>query len=370
MGEDKKVYVAEALCSGCGICIKKCPFDALKIVNLPDQLQSDHTHRFGSNAFVLFRMPTLKQGSVVGLLGRNGMGKSTVLRILSGEIIPNLGNYIEPPTKEEVKNEYAGQPMYDYLDALYSQKIQIVYKPQYVDNIHKVVKGTVGEVLKKLDQRNIFEKIVKDLEIDHLLDRSLDILSGGELQRFAIAASVIRDAKAYLFDEPSSHLDVYQRIKVAKVIRSLIAADKMVVVAEHDLAILDYMSDDIFLLYGEPDVYGIVSHVHTVREGINIYINGYIPDENIRFRELPIVFHDKPPNISKGMTRPLLEWSDLKKNFTNFQLNVEKGKIGIGEVVGILGMNGTGKTTFIKMLAGIEKPDEGAVSNPTLKISY
>ena len=370
IGDDGKAYVAEVICSGCGICVKKCPFDALRIVNLPDELKTDHTHRFGPNAFTLYRLPTLKQGSVVGLLGRNGMGKSTIIRILSGEIVPNLGNSMEPPTKQQVEENYAGQPMYDYLDALYGGRIQVVHKPQYVDRIPKVVKGTVGEVLRRFDQRGMLEQVAKELELEYLMDRQLDVLSGGELQRVAIATTVLRDAKVYLFDEPSSHLDIYQRTKAAKVIRSLVDIDKMVVAAEHDLAILDYMSDDVFLLYGEPDVYGIVSRIHTVREGINIYINGYIPDENIRFRESPIKVHDKPPNIDMGRTRPLLKWSELKKRYGGFSLDVEAGKIGIGEVVGILGMNGVGKTTFIKMLAGVEQPDEGAVSNPTLKVSY
>ncbi len=370
IGDDGKAYVAEMICSGCGICVKKCPFDALRIVNLPDELKTDHTHRFGPNAFTLYRLPTLKQGSVVGLLGRNGIGKSTILRILSGELIPNLGNYMEPPTKEEVKENYAGQPMYDYLDALYGGTMQVVLKPQYVDKIPKIIKGTVGEVLKRLDQRGVMEQVAKDLELEYLMDRPLDVLSGGELQRVAIATAVLRDAKVYLFDEPSSHLDIYQRTKAARVIRGLVDAEKMVVAAEHDLAVLDYMSDDVFLLYGEPDVYGIVSHIHTVREGINIYITGYIPDENIRFRETPIIFHDKPPNVDRTRARTLLQWSELKKKYGGFSLDVEAGKIGVGEVVGILGMNGIGKTTFIKMLAGVEQPDEGSVNNPTLKVSY
>lgn len=370
MGEDGKAYVAEMICSGCGICVKKCPFDALRIVNLPDELKTDHTHRFGPNAFTLYRLPTLKQGSVVGLLGRNGIGKSTILRILSGEMVPNLGKYLEPPTRDEVKENYAGRPMYDYLEALYGGRMQVVHKPQYVDKIPKVVKGTVGEVLKRLDQRGLAAQVAKDLELEHLMDRTLDVLSGGELQRVAIATAVLRDAKVYLFDEPSSHLDIYQRTKAARVIRSLVEADKMVVAAEHDLAVLDYMSDDIFLLYGEPDVYGIVSKIHSVREGINIYINGYIPDENIRFREQPIIFHDKPPNPERKGSRPLLQWTELKKRYGGFSLDVEAGRIGVGDVVGILGMNGIGKTTFIKMLAGVETPDEGAVNNPTLRVSY
>jgi ATP-binding cassette subfamily E protein 1 len=370
LGDDDKAYVAEIICSGCGICVRKCPFDALRIVNLPDELESDHIHRFGVNAFTLYRLPVPKRGSVVGLLGRNAIGKSTILSILAGEIIPNLADFDDPPSKEKVLQHFIGKPMFDYLNAVYKNNAKAIHKPQYVDKIPKIVQGKVGTLLKKLDERGKFEKVVDDLEIRHLLDREIQVLSGGELQRVAIATAIVRNAEAYLFDEPSSFLDIYQRTRAARIIREICKDDKMVVTAEHDLAVLDYMSDDIFVLYGEPDVYGIVSNIHGVREGINIYINGFIPDENVRFRENPIIFHEKPPNISYAKPSHLLEWTKLVKEFNGFKLEVEKGGIGQGEVIGILGMNGIGKTTFIKMLAGIEEPTEGLVKNPEIKVSY
>jgi len=140
LGEDNKAYVAEMICSGCGICVRKCPFDALRIVNLPDELDTDRMHRFGPNMFALYRLPLLKKGTVVGLIGRNGIGKSTIIKMLSGELIPNLGEYNSLPTKEMVKESFAGQQMYDYFEALYAGKLQVVHKPQYVDRIPKVVK--------------------------------------------------------------------------------------------------------------------------------------------------------------------------------------------------------------------------------------
>ena len=368
--EDGKAHISEFICSGCGICVKKCPFDALRIVNLPDELESEHLHRFGPNSFTLFRIPRPRKGNVVGLLGRNGIGKSTLLKILAGELIPNHGNFETPPSREEIIAHYVGKPMHEYFTGVYGGDFKAVHKPQYVDKIPKVVKGKTGDLLNKLNERGVLEEIIDDLELRHLLDRDLEVLSGGELQRVAIATAIIRDAPVYLFDEPSSFLDVYQRTRAARIIRNLAADDRMVIAAEHDLAVLDYMSDEIFILYGEPDVYGIISNVHSVREGINIYINGFIPDENVRFRTSPIVFHEKPPQEKQSKARNLLEWSDMVMQYDGFRLEVDAGGIGQGEVVGILGMNGIGKTTFVKMLAGVEEPTEGGVNNPAINVSY
>jgi len=370
LDEEGKAYVSEFICSGCGICVRKCPFDALRIVNLPDELEKDHIHRFGPNMFTLFRLPTPRKNEVVGLLGRNGIGKSTLLRILSGEMVPNMGDFEKPAEREAVLEYFRGKPLEEYLGGVYDGTMKAVHKPQYVDKIPRVVKGKVGEVLDKLDERGVLGTIIDDLEIGHLLDRDVDVLSGGELQRVAIATAICRDAQMYLFDEPSSFLDIYQRTRAARIIRNLADEDRMVVAAEHDLAVLDYMSDDVFILYGDPDVYGIVSNVHVVREGINIYINGYIPDENVRFRQTPIVFHEKPPVEAQGVGYRLLEWSRLVKDYGAFKLEVEAGGISMGEVVGILGMNGIGKTTFVRMLAGVETPTEGGVSDPDIKVSY
>jgi ATP-binding cassette subfamily E protein 1 len=370
LDEEGKAYVSEFICSGCGICVRKCPFDALRIVNLPDELEKDHIHRFGPNMFTLFRLPTPRKNEVVGLLGRNGIGKSTILRVLSGEMVPNMGDFENPAEREAVLEYFRGKPLEEYLGGVYDGTMKAVHKPQYVDKIPRVVKGKVGEVLDKLDERGVLGTIIDDLEIGHLLDRDVDVLSGGELQRVAIATAICRDAQMYLFDEPSSFLDIYQRTRAARIIRNLAQEDRMVVAAEHDLAVLDYMSDDVFILYGDPDVYGIVSNVHVVREGINIYINGYIPDENVRFRQTPIVFHEKPPVEAQDIGYNLLEWSRLVKDYGAFKLEVEAGGISMGEVVGILGMNGIGKTTFVRMLAGVETPTEGGVSDPDIKVSY
>lgn len=356
--EQNKIFISEVLCSGCGICVKKCPFKAISIVNLPDELDKDCSHRFGENTFKLFRLPMPSPGTVLGLLGQNGIGKTTTLKVLSGEVKPNLGNFQNPPEWNEIIQFYRGSSLQDYFQKMSEGNLKVSYKPQYVDKIPKAVSGKVSGLLEKVNQRKVLDTLSEELELKKIWDRQLDILSGGELQRVAVAAALCREADVYLFDEPSSYLDVKQRLCVAKVIRSLKEQQKTIIVAEHDLAIIDYLSDQICVFYGDPGVYGVVSHVHGVRTGINIYLQGYIPDENIMFRKEPIVFHEKPPAIGVLSGEPLLKWGQIEKTFKGFKLSAQPGEIRRGEIIGILGPNGIGKTTFIKILAGLEEADD------------
>jgi ATP-binding cassette subfamily E protein 1 len=308
-------------------------------------------------------------GTVLGLLGQNGIGKTTSLKVFSGEIKPNFGRFSNPPDWPEIIQYYRGSSLQDYFQKMSEKKLKISSKPQYVDKIPKAVAGKVGDLLEKIDERKQLGAIAEELELTTVWDRPLEVLSGGELQRVAVAAALSRDADVYLFDEPSSYLDVKQRLVVARAIRSLKEQQKTIIVAEHDLAIIDYLSDQICLFYGEPSVYGVVSHVHGVRTGINIYLQGFIPDENIMFRREAIVFHEKPPTAGSNVGEPILKWDHMEKSFREFKLSIEPGEIKVGEIVGILGPNGIGKTTFVKILAGVEETDDKKKLGE-LKVSY
>jgi ATP-binding cassette subfamily E protein 1 len=369
--EGEKPQIVENLCVGCGICVRKCPFKAISIVNLADELEEECSHRFGPNTFKLFRLPTPSSGVVLGLLGQNGIGKTTALQILSGEIKPNLGNYSKPPDWMQLSQHFRGSTLQEYFQRLSEGTLKVVHKPQYVDRIPRVISGKVGELLKKVDERNMLVQLTEELQLETVWNRDLKVLSGGELQRVAVVASICREADVYLFDEPSSYLDVKQRLQTAKAIQTLKQDGKTVIVAEHDLAILDYLSDQICIFYGDPGVYGVVSHVHGVRVGINIYLEGFIPDENVRFRNDPIVFHVKPPAAALTVGKSVLEWSELKKSYGEFEFQAIPGEVKRGEVIGIFGPNGIGKTTFVKVLAGIEKADSGGTSTPSeISVSY
>ncbi len=362
--KDGKIVINEDLCIGCGICSKKCQFNAITIINLAHEL-SDPVHQYGMNSFRLYGLPVLKKGEVVGLLGANGIGKSTALKILSGSINPNLGRYDNPPEKEEIITKFRGTEIQNYLVDLFDGKTRTVYKPQQVDAIPKHVKGTVRDLLK--DERGKLDDVIEKLDLKGKLDRDISKLSGGELQRLAIAQTMLKDADVYYFDEPSSFLDAYQRLKMARAIRELASEGKSVMVVEHDLATLDILADNVHLVYGHAGAYGVISSLYSARRGINMYLDGFIREENIRFRDEALSFKGYG-QIFKGVKK-LIEYPSLSKRFDSFSVDIDKGFIYSGEIIGVLGANGLGKTTFAKMLAGEVKPDKGKADSE-IKIAY
>jgi ATP-binding cassette, sub-family E, member 1 len=364
---DGKAIISETLCIGCGICVHKCPFGAVSIVNVADELKTDLVHQYSQNGFRVFRLPTPRSGQVVGLLGPNGIGKTTTMAILSGELRPNLGNFESPPAWDAILSEFAGTELHDFLKRVADGKVKAAVKPQYVDKLPKFAKGKVRELLSRVDERGRLDEIATALELNHIMDRETPELSGGELQRVAVAATLLKDADIYFFDEPSSYLDIYQRLNVARLIKQ-IPREKMVVVIEHDLAILDFLADIVYLMYGKESVYGVLAQPRPVSSAINTYISGYAAEENVRFRDRAIQFEVVPARQGWS-SQTVVKFGRLTRRYDHFSLTAEPGEIHVGETVGVVGPNATGKTTFVKMLAGVVKPTEGTVE-ATVKVAY
>ncbi|KAL5438049.1 Fe-S cluster-binding ribosome biosynthesis protein, variant 2 [Paraphaeosphaeria minitans] len=304
-----------------------------------------------------------RPGQVLGLVGTNGIGKSTALKILSGKLKPNLGRYDNPPDWEEILKYFRGSELQNYFTKVLEDDLKAVVKPQYVDQIPKAIKGTnkaVGHLIESRSQMDNLEEITEVLELKHVYERDVTLLSGGELQRFAIGTVCVQKADVYMFDEPSSFLDVKQRLAAARMIRSLLRPDDYVIVVEHDLSVLDYLSDFICVLYGKPAVYGVVTLPASVREGINIFLDGNIPTENLRFREESLQFR-----IAEAGDEFLTDKSNaygypkMAKTLGDFHLEIDAGQFTDSEIIVMMGENGTGKTTFCKMLAGALQPDDG-----------
>jgi ATP-binding cassette, sub-family E, member 1 len=362
-GPTGQPIISETLCIGCGICIHKCPFDAIKILNTPEADERDIVHRYGYNGFRLYRLPVPPETGITGLLGPNGTGKSTALRILAGTEVPNLGAFDRPGDWGKVVDRFRGTALREHFDRLRRGTLTTAVKPQYVDRIAEspeTVREHVGDSPRArtaLEETGLLSRA----------DRKLAELSGGELQLAAIARTLASDADLYLVDEPSSYLDIVHRLRVARLLRR-VGETKRVLVVEHDLALLDYLADQAHLIYGEAAAFGVISHPIPMRSAINTYLTGYLKDENVRFRTEPVRFVAHPPKASVARSA-LVTFEPLDKEFPGFSLAVGGGKIAKGETVGVVGPNATGKTTFVRMLAGAEAPTRGEAP-PGVSVSY
>lgn len=156
-----------------------------------------------------------------------------------------------------------------------------------------------------------------------------------------------------MFDEPSSYLDVKQRLNAARMIRSLLKHDNYVIVVEHDLSILDYLSDFVCCLYGTPGAYGVVTMPFSVREGINVFLAGFVPTENMRFRDEELTFkvveQDDTHTISTNAPaineskeeaakrKMRFNYPCMAKSLGPFKMKVESGSFGASECIVMLG---------------------------------
>ncbi|EEC67005.1 hypothetical protein OsI_33716 [Oryza sativa Indica Group] len=306
----KSALISEELCIGCGICVKKCPFGAITIINLPKELDKDTTHRFGQNSFKLHRLPVPIPGQVLGLVGINGIGKSTALNILAGQIKPNLGRYDDPPDWHEILAYFHGSELQNYFKRMVEENL----KPQ-VEIMHKnrnSFQVSVGQLLDRKDEKGMKDQLCNGLQLNEVIDRKVAKLSGGELQRVGIAAAALQSADVYMFDEPSSYLDVKQRLNAARVIKSLLRTN----------------SFKKFTIICLPN-----------------FVFSYV-----------IVIADAQED-AEIKTYQRYKYPTMSKTIGNFKLTVMEGEFTDSQIVVMLGENGTGKTTFIKMLAGVEKPD-------------
>jgi ATP-binding cassette subfamily E protein 1 len=348
--------IIESNCIGCNLCVKKCPFNAIKIVNLPNEIPTEITHRYSTNGFRLYRLPSVKPNMITGILGQNGVGKTTIVNILSNIIKPNFEQLEIEKQNNEIIAKFRGTSLQNYFNKLYNNELVISVKPQKIKNLIKNNQThLVSEFIASNGCNIIANEWFDKLEINSIIDKQISFLSGGELQRLLCWMTAMKEADVYIFDEPTNFLDIKQRLEISKMIYSLKQTNKYVFVIEHDLSILDYIADEIYILYGNPSVYGIVSKPLSPLEGINNYLDGYIPSENIRFREEKFTL--KLTNeISTLQTNDanniLCDYPDHKIEYgTDYELNIPSGYIQQTSLNVILGENGTGKTTFINWLS-------------------
>ncbi|HSB46444.1 MAG TPA: ribosome biogenesis/translation initiation ATPase RLI [Candidatus Bilamarchaeum sp.] len=353
--------ISEPLCIGCGLCVKKCPVQCISIINVAQEL-SDPIYQYGINTFRLYGLPLPLEGAV-SLVGKNGIGKTSAIKLLSRQMKPNFADFSRELTDEQVMAKLSIENRRYFQKTKDGMKVSV--KPQHIDKVRGAFNGTVAELLGKVAGAGRVKEMAGRFRIDAILERPIDKLSGGELQKVSVAAACMKDADIYYFDEVTNYLDIEERLRMAVIIKEL-SESKSVLMAEHDLTFLDYVSNYVYLLYGDENVYGVVSGVKNVRVGINEYIGGFLKDENVRFREYAIEFSRHSEGEIKAAA--LLKYGPMRKNFSGFTFSSDGGEIRKGEILGLVGKNALGKSTFVKMLAGVESADEGEQIG--MKVSY
>jgi ATP-binding cassette subfamily E protein 1 len=177
---------------------------------------------------------------MLGVVGENGIGKTTFVKVLAG---------VEKADKETE------------IDT-----VPISYKPQSLDSESEEL---VMDVLREANEK-YSNDLIGPLELKPLMLKKINELSGGELQRVAIAKALGKKAELILLDEPSAYLDVEQRLVVSKIIATFSAVrDKSILVVDHDLVFIDYISDRIMVFDGEPAVSGKAHSPDTMEKGMN-----------------------------------------------------------------------------------------------------
>lgn len=357
---NEKPTIDEALCIGCGICVKKCPFKAINVINILKEPSTGLIFQYGINTFRLYGLPIIKEKTIVGIIGRNGIGKTTAISILAGILKPNFGNYKKNFEDREIISNFRGTELQKYFENLYNNKIKVSYKPQ---NIFIFLKfhgnKTVNEIIEEI-AKDKKEKVIEEYSLEKILNRKISELSGGELQKIVFIFSVYKQHNVLLIDELTNYLDIYERIKMASKLLELKDSGESILIIDHDLSFINSLADIIHIVYGVQKAYGVFSTPVGTSEGINQYLEGYIKKENLKIRDKPIRLEIKP-YTDKKIGKNIVEWKNLKVSLNGFILESEYGFIREREILGVIGRNGIGKSTFAKVIAG-ELNFEGELS--------
>jgi len=333
---DKKAKISENLCNGCNICTKQCPFKAISIVHIPFSIKNI-THRYDTNGFTLQGLPYLIPNKITGIIGSNGIGKTTCIKIISKQL--------EPSVKLKIKGTS--------LQNIFTKNLKISTKNQFLEFKHEIINESK-------------EQLFHELELNKFIGKYKDELSSGEQQRLAIYECLNNDSDLYILDEPTTNLDIYQRMILAKTLNDKVKNNKYIVLIEHDLSFLDYISDYINIFYGEPSKYGVCSQPYNPREGINNYLDGFLPNDKVRIRNFKLDFKAREP-LTEILNVQHLNYPETFINVGNFNLTIKSGNFTTSQITLIVGKNGAGKSTFINYLSKIFKVD---IFNKNLLYQY
>ena len=293
----------------------------------------------------------VKDGECILLCGKSGCGKTTMTRLLNG-MIPNFyeGN-LQGTVLLDGKNLF-DLPMYEI-----SKQVGSVFqnpRTQFytVNTTSEIAFGceNLGMEPEKIASR--VKQTAEDLEIEHLLDRNIFNLSGGEKQIIAFASVYTMSPQVYVLDEPSSNLDIQAIEKVRKILSLLKQQGKTIIIAEHrtyylkelvDRAI--YMENGRIVREYSMEELGHLSRAEQLHTGIR----------TVDLLSYPVVPHTAASASHK------ITLKDVHCSYDKTEaLSIPELSLASGRITAIIGTNGAGKSTFVSWLCGLMKKSKGA----------
>lgn len=296
-----------------------------------------------SNNKVLDRVNfKINKGECILLTGVSGSGKSTLIHLMNG-LIPTL-----------YEGQLEGEILFKNKDLKDIESYDISKNIGYVSQDprgHFFTTNTTSELVFSMENYGIplnemkkkYSELVNLLELEKLVDKNIIYISSGERQKIAIGCSLSLEPEIIILDEPSSNLDFHMTKKLKQLIEKLKTKGYTIIIAEHRMYYIQDLIDRVFVINNGKVIEKTISDLKS---------NNEVP-----LRSLDI-FNLELENISCKNKELLMEINNItyKNILSNITTTVYKG-----DVIGLIGKNGVGKTTLLRLLSNIIKPNKGKV---------
>ena len=301
----------------------------------------------------------VNKGEVIVLCGESGCGKSTIIRLMNGLIPFYYQGHLEGQIKvlEHVTKE---GDIYDL-----GSKVSTVFqnpKSQFfcVDVRSELAFGAENQKLNKEKIIKRIEKASQELKFEHLLDRTMFQLSGGEKQKIACASVSVTDNPIIVLDEPSSNLDMHAIAELKKIICYWKQKGKTVIIAEHRLQYLQAIADRFVYMKK-----GKIVQEYSCGEIKKLSAKElmHMGLRNLSYDYLDVQNHKQATAFMK-----LNNFTFQYRGSKELNLSIEKLNIPKSSVIAIIGRNGAGKSTFVRCLCGLEKKSKGLLTDGNNKL--
>lgn len=314
----------------------------------------DHSHKplnvpkeppihVNENGFQLYSLPEIPEAGAHGIAGSDSLGKTTSLLLLAGKIDPSKGWYA-------AVTRYGGTRLGEHLKRLEADNTRVSLKPQDIARLRHM-----PDLHKNIEDLEIRGEIASDLGITDVPKiGELEKLDAAELQLVAIAAALSSRADIYLLDEPTNFLDIRQKMRVAALIRK-VAATKPIIIADHDIAFLDFTCDTIQILYGEAEKWSALTETYPAARALGYIVGGYIPEKKFTLAS--------PTRPAKRMPAGeiLMKINGMRIKRPGFELRMPAGEIRKGGHIAVIGEKGLGRSSLLGAIAGEIKPASGEI---------